>query len=483
MQKNQVKINLKGGILSTGVLSNILSAARHCGSEYIHFGERQHAFFFTTEDREHVLEKYFGMKSMEVEINENQYPNITSSYIAEDIFTTHPWVSEGMYQDILHAIDYKSKFKINIVDPTQGLVPLFTGNLNFICSSHMNFWYLFVKHHSVDGMMCYPTLIYTNDIGALSQALEKELTGKKNVNLVTLAKQLNEQHKFIVTDIEQELTLQRVRFPDYEGMHRLGDKFLLGIYRRNNDFSVAFLEEVAALCNQTRIGQICVTPWQSLLIKGIVEKDRIQWEKVLGKYGINIRHSALELNWQLPDLDEAAMALKKFLVREFDERDIRTYGLSFAIKTNAMDVASSVVIEEKIIRNNGTENFKTQYSVLFAEDFNPNKQVYTVYSENIEREALPDVLERLSRKYYEQLNSSNEILNIDNKEEKEQRESKTVYQCKHCFTAYDTEYGDSMNSIAAGVVFTDLPAAYVCPVCEAPKTDFILKELSLSGQP
>jgi rubredoxin/sulfite reductase beta subunit-like hemoprotein len=482
MQKNQVKINLKGGILSTGVLSNILAAARHCGSETIHFGERQNAFFFTTHDREEVLEKYFNMKSISVEINENQYPNITSSYIAEDIFTTHPWVSEGMYQDILNSIDYKTKFKINIVDPTQGLVPLFTGNLNFICSMHMNFWYLFVKHHSIDGMMCYPTLIYTNDIGALSLELEKELTGKKNVNLMALAKQLNEQHKFIVADIERELSLQRVRFPDYEGLHRLGDKFLLGIYRRNNDFSVEFLEEVTTLCNQARIGQICVTPWQSLLIKGIEEKDRIQWEKLLGKFGINIRHSALELNWQLPDLDEAAMALKKFLVREFDERDIRTHGLSFAIKTNAMDVASSVVIEEKIIRMNGSENFNTQYSVLYAEDFNPNKQIYTVYSENIEKAALPDVLERLSRKYYEQLNNSNEVLNIDNKEEKQPKVSKTIYQCKHCFTLYDAEYGDSTNGISSGILFNDLPATYVCPVCDGPKTDFIVKELSLSGQ-
>ena len=90
MQRNQVKINLKGGILSTGVLANILHAARHCRAENIHFGERQHAFFFTTQDREEVLEKYFSIKNMEVEINENQYPNITSSYIAEDIFPLIP---------------------------------------------------------------------------------------------------------------------------------------------------------------------------------------------------------------------------------------------------------------------------------------------------------------------------------------------------------------------------------------------------------
>jgi len=479
MDKNLVKINLKGGILSTGVLGNILNAAKQSRSNFIHFGERQNAYFYTSERNEEVFGKYLGVKNKDFEINDNAYPNVTSSYIAEDIFTTHPWVSEGMYQDILHSLDYNSKLKINIVDPTQGLVPLFTGNLNFVCSSHMNFWYLFIKHHAMDGMVCYPTLIYSNHIGALSEVIEEELAGKNSVNLIALAKQLNEEHKFIVMDIDHELTLQRVRFPDYEGMSRLGNKFLLGIYRRNNDFSVEFLEAITDLCNQTRIGQICITPWQSILIKGIVEKDRIHWEKVLGKYGINIRHSSLELNWQVPDLDETAMALKKFLVREFDERDIRTYGLSFAIKTNAMDVASSVVIEEKIVRNQTTSNTGSLYSVLYAEDFNPNKQVYTVYAENIEMNVLPDVLERLSRKYYEQLNANNDVLNIDNKEDKKTDQNKIIHQCKSCLTLYDAEYGDDMNGIPVGIAFNDLPSTYCCPVCDGPKTDFIIKEFTL----
>lgn len=480
MENNLVKINLKGGILSTGILGNILSAARHCDATNVHFGERQNAYFHTTENRVEVLENYFGIKNMDFEINDNQFPNITSSYIAEDVFTTHPWVSEGMYQDIFHSFEYKSKLKINVVDPTQGLVPLFTGNLNFVCSSHMNFWYLFIKHHSMDGMVCYPAFIYTNHIGALSEVIEKELAGKNNVNLLSLAKQINEEHKFIVMDIDQELSLQRVRFPDYEGMSRLGDKLMLGIYRRKNDFSVDFLEAITELCNQTRIGQICITPWQSMLIKGIQEKDRIHWEKLLGKFGINIRHSSLELNWQVPDLDETAMELKQFLVREFDERDIRTYGLSFAIKTNPMDVASSVVIEEKIIRKQGASTSSTSlYSVLFAEDFNPNKQVYTVYAEDVDKSALPDVLERLSRKYYEQLNSINEVINIDKKDDKHVRENKIVHQCKSCFTVYDPEYGDSMNDILAGVSFDDLKSDYVCPVCDGPKSNFVLKEFSL----
>ncbi|MFN3490211.1 MAG: rubredoxin [Emticicia sp.] len=40
------------------------------------------------------------------------------------------------------------------------------------------------------------------------------------------------------------------------------------------------------------------------------------------------------------------------------------------------------------------------------------------------------------------------------------------------FTIYDTEFGDLLNNISAGVPFSKLPASYQCPTCEADKSDF-----------
>ena len=48
-----------------------------------------------------------------------------------------------------------------------------------------------------------------------------------------------------------------------------------------------------------------------------------------------------------------------------------------------------------------------------------------------------------------------------------------VHQCKVCFTIYDERFGDSVNNIAVGVKFTDLPKDYCCPVCEAAKEEFV----------
>ena len=54
---------------------------------------------------------------------------------------------------------------------------------------------------------------------------------------------------------------------------------------------------------------------------------------VLGKYRINVRHAANELNWQVEDNCESGLQIKRQIIRYFDKEDVRTYGLSFAVKT------------------------------------------------------------------------------------------------------------------------------------------------------
>lgn len=46
------------------------------------------------------------------------------------------------------------------------------------------------------------------------------------------------------------------------------------------------------------------------------------------------------------------------------------------------------------------------------------------------------------------------------------------YVCNVCGYIYDPEKGDPDNGINPGTEFKDLPEDWVCPVCEAVKSEF-----------
>ncbi|MGM9522700.1 MAG: rubredoxin [Oscillospiraceae bacterium] len=47
------------------------------------------------------------------------------------------------------------------------------------------------------------------------------------------------------------------------------------------------------------------------------------------------------------------------------------------------------------------------------------------------------------------------------------------YLCEPCGYIYDSEVGDPDNGIPPETEFEDLPEDWECPICGAPKTDFV----------
>ena len=115
-----------------------------------------------------------------------------------------------------------------------------------------------------------------------------------------------------------------------------------------SSFRLPFLLDVCTLCLKTRIGELCITPWKSLIIKGIEEKDRATWSYVLGKHNINVRHAANELAWQTEDHTDDGTDLKNYVIRYFEKNDTRTFGLCFGVQTRAKsEVFGSVLIRKR----------------------------------------------------------------------------------------------------------------------------------------
>jgi rubredoxin len=471
-----VKLNLPGGIVSPGELHRMLALAHEAGVRQVRFGSRQQLLWTVHGEQLRPLQRALSEAAFEHEIDPDgvadQYPNVVSSYGGEGVFGAGTWLSEGTYQDVLDGLrGYRFRLKINLSDNRQSFTPFFTGNLNFIASPREQFWYLYIRPKQSNALFRWPVLVYTNDIPRLSQAIESAmLDGSLREEAALVAAVAGTS--FITEPIREELTLPPFRLPYYEGFNRYGAKTWLGLYRRDEQFSVRFLLDVCRLCLETKIGQLCVTAWKSLIIKNIDEADRERWSPVLGRHNVNVRHAANELGWQTEDHSDEGTRLKQRILRTFDRHDTRTFGLCFGIQTRP----KSEVFGSVLIRKRRWLGLVPQYDVLFTEGFNPNARRYHVFATGLWRMHLPGQLERLCRKFAAQTWS--EVLDEAQVETAEvpadtpEVPPRLVHECPHCLTIYDEEFGDELNGILAGVPFDELPQAYGCPTCEAPKAEF-----------
>ncbi len=472
-----IKINLSGGIVSPGDLLDILILADKAKVKHVRFGNRQQLLFWVEGERLEDLKDAFLVADVSYEVNEDQYPNIISSYVTEEVFGPSNWLREGVYKDILNNFNHQPKLKINIIDHTQNLVPFFTGNLNFINSELSNFWHLHLRFPKTNVMYRWPVLVYSEDIPAIAKILEDKIiaiteydqTGH-GIDGNALFEEVDAENEFVKYKDDPSIPLQHTDFqlPYYEGFNKIGDKLWLGIYRRNEEFSVDFLKEVCEICAKTRIGQLYTTPWKSVIIKNISISDRKYWSQLLNKFRINVRHAANELNWQTEDVCDEALALKLHLVKRFEEADLRTYRLCFAIKTKPnTGLFGSVIIRKRNTRNEADEML---YEVLHTKNFNPNSKDFILFKEGATATELAESLMALCEHYY-RLQSSLSLPALNEVKEVIVDETE-VYQCIHCQSVYDELFGEEWNGLEPGVKFETL-GTHRCSVCDSPKEDFV----------
>ena len=477
MKEYLTRYIVKGGVITPGELKHVLNLVKQNGLNAISFGSRQDIVFPEKID----LSGHKDIKNIVLPNKETQkLENIVSSYVSCDIFTHTDWLTSKKYLYLLEDIKYIPTLKVNITDPKQTLVPLFTGHLNFIASTMDDYWYLYIKLPGWQKMEVYPSLIYTWDISTYIHKIEKLLIEEPADTkiLYEFLREFESNSKLV----REPLQLTFSPFPYYEGLNKFDlDKYWLGLYWRNNLYDVSFLEDMCDLCLNTRIGKICITPWKSFIIKGIAQSNRLQWEKLLGKFGINVRHSLLELNWHVPVANQEALNLKTSIVKTLDQNDISTDGITFGITegTTQKEYFTTIVIEKNDVPAELVDlNIPVTFNILYARNFNPLNRDYITYAQEIDEMQLPGILMELSKKYFSQLGeedlispnespSGNEIFNNNNRE-------RPNYQCSECDTIYDELLGDIMNNIPPDTSFSLLSNDYQCPVCGAEKSKYHL---------
>ena len=242
--KDLVRVFVKGGIISPGDFLKIILVAEKLGADYLHFGSRQDILFPAKEKSKEILDKTFDSIRFHYEINTFHYQNISSSYVSQGILPGKKWLASHIYHYILDSFDYRPKLRINLVDPSQSLVPLFTGQINFIASGQENYWYVYLRFRKIQNAPWQmPLLVYNEDLVAVAKAIEEVDFLGKGWRFEQLFSYLTENVKMNTQPVTEGLVLPETHFPYYEGINRLADdKYWLGLYWRNNQFKTNILK-------------------------------------------------------------------------------------------------------------------------------------------------------------------------------------------------------------------------------------------------
>ena len=81
--------------------------------------------FRVSGEKVRFLERDLKKQQISYELNADKYPNIVSSYCAEEVFRTGQWLHESEYHSVLDGFDYSPKLKINLSDSNQSFHALF----------------------------------------------------------------------------------------------------------------------------------------------------------------------------------------------------------------------------------------------------------------------------------------------------------------------------------------------------------------------
>lgn len=173
---NTIKVNFKGGIIPHVDLYNILLVVGKSGLLFVRFGLRQQLLLDVELQQMNDVTTEFNRLGINYEINKNEFPNIISSFPADEVFIVNTWLTENVYHEIFESMHYTPRLKINISDTNQSFTPLLTGNINWVASpAEPHFWHLFIRFPKTNIVYEWKDIVHTKDLVGMSLRIEEAI--------------------------------------------------------------------------------------------------------------------------------------------------------------------------------------------------------------------------------------------------------------------------------------------------------------------
>ncbi len=474
-----VEVYCKGGIISPGELRKIAMIAQQFGAVCLQLGTRQEIRFTIKESFAAEFKTRFDLLGFSYSIGIHEHFNILSSCLVKDILNTKVWLTEGEYRDVLESFDFQPRIAINITDPDQYAVPLFTGVLNFIASTVEGYWNVYFSLPEQKEQGWLPILIQSEKISNFSMFVQTCIFAQDKISLNELMEELYLLDTWNFKKVDAYPAIPDYHFFSVEGLHAYGSKHWLGIFNTHNEFSISLIDAICVEALESNIGTIYISSWDSFLLKNISTARIVFWEQLLGLYDVSTGHAAHELNWNMNEWNMNSNEVRSYVNDYFRVRDKRIEGLILGVNNEPNDNFYSIKIVEEPLFTLFGKNFFPVYHIRYKENFNPNNPVDISFMDYVQKKNLPEFISYLTEEYYtaKKVKFDKAVVMpvpLSAIIHKPKEAFQLSYQCNACLTIYDPQYGDADEGIVAGTSFDELPQNYCCSICSNPKKGFNL---------
>jgi len=458
-------INSPGGFFTPKDLRHCAIAAEKHG---LYLGQRQNIIIPDVSCDHPELQKLSD--SVRSEDYYKHTNNIVCSHAAGGLLGNQDWAYRNdAYLEILEKIHTPPNMKVNLCSRDQSLFPIFSGQLNFITSNEEGYWHLVVNVNNKRQLL--PFLFRNNQVHRVIELIDDNnrpgtLLDTKQL-MTLLPQELN------IDSQQQALELQVKHPSDYEGFQQMRNaKFSLNIFSNHNIWHAKFIAELCDMADKQGLGRIYLTAGRSLLIKHIEENLCFEWQNLIGKHNITLRHSEQDLSWMVPAEKRDLVRIKEKIIQR-----LHAGGLSFQGLYIALDPAEFECGAQIIIRSHKQAG-KNSYQVFHKEEFDYRYGPFISAGNGLSFEQLLDSLYSLRKMFFQRSSIADIVIMQALKASEKITQEMDVYQCPNCLTQYHETIGQAHLGIPAATPFSKLPPDWSCELCDTNKTNFTKVKIS-----
>ena len=469
---HQLRLRSSGGILPIRNLRTLAEFAMANGTETLCMQTRQDVLVHPVDPAS--LKHFPGLSDM-VDIEAlGQHPvhfTITTSRPARHLSKHIDWLDDSAFQEVLDYFTVPPTIRVALSDPTQNIVPVFSGDVIFLATEVRGYWQIVLQKNQ-EPLYFSQEAVPSESIPEIVQFLELCMSTAPDAQLEEMLESLRYQFNDEMIRIDPALTLMsddRLDFLGFQPSMESG-KYNLGIHCPYGEYPPAFIQEICVLARKQTIKKIALSPTGAVIIPFIKPTDTSAWRRLLGRYGIPI-HPEGYAPYTLCADNPISRNVTRKIHSELAQRNIPASGLSLSIDSDTKDGEASISISRTLEPKGLSRFLNTRYTLRYYEDFDPLRGAHITASSGLSFTELMTSLYGLIDNYHR-----HETLEIPQRDTQEasSKHSGNTHTCSDCLTHYDPQFGDPRAGISPDTVFDQLPDSWKCPVCEGQKALFEL---------